>query len=687
MDLVRTENADRRPEDEDSDEEAGPVLSKAKGLFSDLVSDDEGGRPRRQRRERQVASERPGAKPGSWEFDGHAADGPEDEASGLQERIRERLREKQEEGKAVVKGKKKKKKAVESAIPDEEGLTTQGGDEQAEAQPEPQGTPEHLRTGIHFADLRLSRPLLRACSDLKFESPTPIQRDVIPPALKGLDILATAETGSGKTASFLLPCLERLCQSPSVRSRRRDASGRLVLGQVATKAVMLIPTRELAVQCHSMLQSLAKYTMVTYQLVAGGYVAQDQASSLRNQPDLVVATPGRLLDHLLNSQSVHMELLDIVVFDEADRLLEMGFRGECLEVLKRCSKGRQTMLFSATLNASVEDLAALALVKAVRLHANPVNKVAETLEQEFVKAPSEALREAALLSLCARNYTSKVIIFCATKQATHRLAIIFGLSGLKFAEIHGNLQQADRVKALKQFQTGEAGFLIATDLASRGLDLPGVKTVINFHLPVDVTRYVHRVGRTARMGKAGRAVTVYCPEEYAKVKELGRQCCTKIKSKVLKRTVAAEAIQHWADKIASFEEDITSIQQDEAVDKEKRKLKEVETQSIRTAEAEALAGSAEPGQGKQKKRKGPLTEDEIKAKRAQKTRERVLAKKEASKAERAKEMARGRAAAKRAKRKDLPSKGSDAPLTTGERIHQQKQERRKKKAQKKTRKG
>jgi len=201
------------------------------------------------------------------------------------------------------------------------------------------------------------------------------------------------------------------------------------MGHVATKAMVLIPTRELAVQCHAMLKDLSKYTLVTYQLVAGGFVAKDQALSLRQQPDIVIATPGRLLDHLLNSQSVHMELLEIVVFDEADRLLELGFREECLQVLKRCSRGRQTMLFSATMNTSVQDLAALALVKPVRVHANPVNRVAETLEQEFVKAPGETFREAVLLSLCTRNYTARVIVFCATRQAAHRLAIIFGLCG------------------------------------------------------------------------------------------------------------------------------------------------------------------------------------------------------------------------------------------------------------------
>merc|ERR1719203_1092404 len=165
---------------------------------------------------------------------------------------------------------------------------------------------------------------------------------------------------------------------------------------------------------------------------------------------------------------------------------------------------------------------------------------------------------------------ARVIIFCATRQAAHRLAIIFGLCGKRFAEIHGNLSQGDRVKSLQRFQNGEADFLLATDLAARGLDLCNVETVINFHVPLDVSRYIHRVGRTARMGRAGRAVTIYAPEEYAKVKKLGKQCCSQVQSKVLKRTVAGDAIDTWSSKIKSLEADVDAIRQDESLERELR---------------------------------------------------------------------------------------------------------------------
>eukprot|EP00928_Gymnodinium_smaydae_P090859 TRINITY_DN74574_c0_g1_i1.p1 TRINITY_DN74574_c0_g1~~TRINITY_DN74574_c0_g1_i1.p1 ORF type:complete len:711 (+),score=206.19 TRINITY_DN74574_c0_g1_i1:46-2133(+) len=667
-DLIRT--VDAGEEEEASEDEAAPVLAAAKrrkvgasNFFRDIAGDDEGGG-------------------GGWDFRAAAAAADAEGAvasGGLRAKIKERLKlrkgsaEEDDAGDAAEEEAGAKKAATKAAA--------------KEAAKAARGTAEHLRTDIHFADLRLSRPLLRAVTTLGFDSPTPIQRDVIPPALQGLDILATAETGSGKTASFLLPCLERLCQSASVRSRRRDASGRVVTGPVGTKAMILIPTRELAVQCHAMLKDLSQYTMVTCQLVTGGFESTGQATSLRQQPDLVVATPGRILDHLLNTQSVHMELLEIVVFDEADRLLELGFRDECLQVLSRCSKGRQTMLFSATMNTSVEDLASLALVKPVRVHASPINRVAETLEQEFVKAPSEDLREAVLLSLCTRNYTTKTIIFCATKQAAHRLAIIFGLLGLNFAEIHGNLAQADRVRALDQFQAGEVDFLLATDLAARGLDLPNVETVINFHLPVDISRYIHRVGRTARMGRTGRAVTVYVNSEYARVKKLGKQCATKVKSKVIKRTIAGDAVKSWSEKVAGLEEDIKGIGDEEAMERElrladilasrseniqkhkqdiqarpaktwimtnneKRKLKEADGERVKKAAEEFAIEEEAPAQAGKRKQRGDQRSPE--ERREAKTRERLKQRKAQETAERLASQARVRASARRQRKASRP---------------------------------
>lgn len=226
------------------------------------------------------------------------------------------------------------------------------------------------------------------------------------------------------------------------------------------------------------------------------------------------------------------------------------------------------MLFSATLNDRVKDLAELALMKPVRVNATTVNHVTQTLEQEFVKTPTEDLREAVLLSLIIRNYTKRVIIFCATRIIVHRIAILLGLSGMRFAEIHGHLSMRERVHGLTKFQKDEVDFLVATDLASRGLDIVNVETVINFNIPFDTTRYIHRVGRTARMGNVGRAVTIYNADEYSKIKRFGKHCCAKVESKVTRRIIAASAVKQWYDSIESINPDVEEILQEEKIDKE-----------------------------------------------------------------------------------------------------------------------
>jgi len=334
------------------------------------------------------------------------------------------------------------------------------------------------------------------------------------------------------------------------------------------------------------------------------------------------------------------------------------------------------------------------------VQANPANRVAQTLEQEFVKAPSEDFREAVLLSLCTRNYTSRVIVFCATRQSAHRLAIIFGLCGLSFAEIHGNLAQGDRVKALQRFQNEEADFLLATDLASRGLDLTNVDTVINFHLPLDVARYIHRVGRTARMGRTGRGVTIYCDEEYHKVKTLGKQCCTKVKSKVIKRSVAGEALKEWVQKIDGFREDIEAIGQEESMERElrladvlagksdnivkhkesinsrpakqwymtngeKRKFKDEDNERVRSAEAAAQEAMGPENKATGKRRREEETPDEAEERRKRRARERFLQKKEQERAERAEDEKRMRASARRHKKSEKPQKVTTENPTAG----------------------
>lgn len=411
-----------------------------------------------------------------------------------------------------------------------------------------------------FMQLNISRPLLRACDTLGYKQPTPIQAACIPLALTGRDICGSAVTGSGKTAAFALPLLERLLFRP----RRIPA----------IRVLILTPTRELAVQVHSMIEKLAQYTDIHCCLVVGGLSSKVQEVALRSHPDIVVATPGRMIDHLHNTHSVGLEDLAILVLDEADRLLELGFSNEVQELVRLCPKRRQTMLFSATMTEEVNELIKLSLVNPVRLSADPSTQRPATLLEQVIKIrpQHEADREAVLLSLCTRSFASKAIIFSGTKMEAHRLKILFGLSGLKAAELHGNLTQAQRLDALELFRKKEVDFLIATDVAARGLDIVGVETVINFECPRNITTYVHRVGRTARAGQQGCAVTFVSERDRPLLKAVAKRAGSKLTSRVL----PVSAIMKWHDKIAGQEEAVRAIIQEE---REERALRKAEMEA------------------------------------------------------------------------------------------------------------
>ncbi|KAJ8538254.1 hypothetical protein K7X08_014794 [Anisodus acutangulus] len=412
-----------------------------------------------------------------------------------------------------------------------------------------------------FLELHISRPLLRACEALGYSKPTPIQAACIPLALTGRDICGSAITGSGKTAAFALPTLERLLYRPKNRP--------------AIRVLILTPTRELAVQVHSMIGKIAQFIPdIRCCLVVGGLSTKVQEAALRSMPDIVVATPGRLIDHLRNSMSVDLDDLAVLILDEADRLLELGFSAEIRELVRLCPKRRQTMLFSATMTEEVDQLIKLSLNKPLRLSADPSAKRPARLTEEVVRIRRmrEGNHEAVLLALCTKTFTSKVIVFSGTKQAAHRLKIIFGLLGFKAAELHGNLTQAQRLDALELFRRQEVDFLIATDVAARGLDIIGVQTVINFACPRDLTSYVHRVGRTARAGREGYAVTFVTDNDRSLLKAIVKRAGSRLKSRI----VAEQSITKWAQVIEQLEDQVAAIMQEER-----------EEMALRKAEMEA----------------------------------------------------------------------------------------------------
>jgi len=428
---------------------------------------------------------------------------------------------------------------------------------------------------VLFAQLTLSRPLLRGIAKMGFVRPTPIQANVIPVALAGRDVCASAVTGSGKTAAFVLPIVERIMQ--------RSTGG--------IKGVILTPTRELAAQCLGMMTTLAQFTKVRSTLIVGGAKnVNAQASELRTQPDVVVATPGRLLDHVTNSAGVTLDDVEFLVLDEADRLLDLGFQDEVHELVKACPVERQTLLFSATMTTKVDDLIKLSMKHPVRVKVSDKSKsnteveVAARLEQEFVRVRSgnEGInREGMLLALLTRTFNRRTIVFFDTKVTAHRLMILCGLCGIKCAELHGNLTQSQRLTALEQFRQGEVDILLATDLAARGLDIDSVETVVNFEMPSQVETYVHRIGRTARAGRGGKSCTLigegrrHLMKEVIKDAEEKNQRTNGAKNKskgpsnstgvIRSRTIPSAVVAHFVAKIGSLEPHVQEVLAAEAV--------------------------------------------------------------------------------------------------------------------------
>jgi ATP-dependent RNA helicase DDX27 len=280
-----------------------------------------------------------------------------------------------------------------------------------------------------FTSLSLSRPILKAVASMGYTKPTAIQSQAIPVALQGRDICGSAVTGSGKTAAFMIPILERLLFRPK--------------SFAAIRVLVLVPTRELGSQCHEVTMNLSKFSEISVCLCVGGLSNKSQEVELKKKPDIIIATPGRLIDHIHNSSSFSLDQLEILVIDEADRILEDGFKDELDEIIKHTPRKRQTMLFSATMTDNVDELIKLSLTRPVRLFVDDSAKMTNKLVQEFIRVRShrEDTRPAILVSLCTRTYRKETIIFFRSKAAAHHMKIIFELMGMKAAELHGNLTQ------------------------------------------------------------------------------------------------------------------------------------------------------------------------------------------------------------------------------------------------------
>ncbi|KAJ0327660.1 hypothetical protein COL5a_005630 [Colletotrichum fioriniae] len=422
--------------------------------------------------------------------------------------------------------------------------------------PEEPAKPGKKDTASSFQAMSLSRPLLRGLAAVGFSKPTPIQAKTVPIALMGKDVVGGAVTGSGKTAAFVVPILERLLYRPK---------------KVPTsRVVILTPTRELAIQCHAVATKLAAFTDIKFTLAVGGLSLKAQEVELRLRPDVIIATPGRFIDHMRNSASFNVDTVEILVLDEADRMLEDGFADELNEILTTLPKSRQTMLFSATMTSSVDRLVRVGMNKPARVMVDSQkNKTVTTLVQEFVRLRPgrEEKRMGYLVHICKTMHTERVIIFFRQKKDAHRARIIFGLFGLSCAELHGSMNQAQRIASVENFRDGKVNYLLATDLASRGLDIKGVDTVINYEAPQNIEIYVHRVGRTARAGRTGVAITLAAEPDRKVVKaavKAGKANGAKIMSRVIEPTEADK----WQDQVDEMEDEIEEIMVEEKQEKQ-----------------------------------------------------------------------------------------------------------------------
>lgn len=404
-----------------------------------------------------------------------------------------------------------------------------------------------------WESLGLIKPLLRAVADLGYLNPTLIQELTIPVVTTGRDVLASSITGSGKTAAFLLPVIQSI-----YKIKYNNALG------TYTKCLVVLPTRELALQCYEMFAKLNKYTQLSHALVIGKVALQKQEAEVRRGPDVIIATPGRIVDLIKNSKSFNLDNLETLIFDEADKLLSMGFKAEVEEIIDGVPKARQTLLFSATLDDDVKTLIKLTLIKPLRIQANPDKRVSALLKQEVILVSSYKDRESAIVHLVDNQIKERCIIFFKTKAACHSTAVILSILGKKVCELHGNMSQIDRVQAFEDFRDMKFDIMLATDLAARGLDIKNLNYVVNFELPRELTRYIHRVGRTARAGEAGTCLTLVTKPELKQLK-------TMVKStgdKLIGKRITHEEMAAARMRVVSAIPDHKRILEDEKVEKE-----------------------------------------------------------------------------------------------------------------------
>lgn len=376
-----------------------------------------------------------------------------------------------------------------------------------------------------LAELQLHERLIKAMEAMGFSEPTPVQQEAIPLAVQGQDLRVIAQTGSGKTAAFVLPVLHRLLQESRPRT--------------ATRALILLPTRELAQQTLQQVELLAQFTFIKAALITGGEDFKRQMAALRKNPDIVIGTPGRLLEHLT---AKYLELQDIeaLVLDEADRMLDMGFSEDVMQLVNACNTDRQTLLFSATSNSALFELAASVMREPQVLRLNPVSKMNSSVVQQIVPADDAKHKEKMALWLLGNETYEKAIVFTNTRNQADRLGSVMiaahkaGTCNAKVYVLHGEKEHKDRKQAVSRLNQGHINVLIATDVAARGLDIEGMDLVINFDMPRKGDDYVHRAGRTGRAGNAGLVISLITAQEWNLMASIERYLKQNFERRIIK---------------------------------------------------------------------------------------------------------------------------------------------------------
>ncbi len=362
---------------------------------------------------------------------------------------------------------------------------------------------------MQFSELGLHADIQRAVAEQGYDTPTPIQQQAIPAVLAGNDLMATAQTGTGKTAGFTLPILHRLATGKNDRLSRVARTPRVLV---------LTPTRELAIQVEESVRTYGKYLPVNSLAVFGGVGINPQIANLRRGVDILVATPGRLLDHV-QQKTVDLGSIEIFVLDEADRMLDMGFIRDIRKIIALLPKQRQNLLFSATFSPEIRDLATGLLQHPVSVDVAPRNTAAETVKQQVIECDREQKKDL-LVHLMNTRSLHQVLIFARTKHGADALARRLDKAEIKAGAIHGDKSQGARTRVLNEFKEGKLVALVATDIAARGIDIDALPYVINFELPNVPEDYVHRIGRTGRAGMTGEAISLVCHDERPQLKDI-----------------------------------------------------------------------------------------------------------------------------------------------------------------------